>query len=293
MLKYVVRSGRERRKPGALGDCHRATHGRRVRALRPLSPRRLGPGLSPRRLRTKQCKAKKRAQVRKKCHRTVRKHNRVKRTQPRPGGSGVPIRTTRPAVSDRSCRPAPGRLLAGARKLLQLSQPVSAPEARHPVAAAREASAARGVVHVTGALAWTGNGTIRIATWSFNDWQIARALVGAHRARRECPGHRRSPSESPPTKPGGGCVTDLERGFAHPSVAQSADRVSFARQCRGSCRGGGGTPHAKYMLIDRVGPTQTRRRGHPDLDEPDEDGFIRDSGTRHRSCAPLRSMTTT
>ena len=46
--------------------------------------------------------------------------------------------------------------------------------------------------------------------------------------------------------------------LTHPSVRRSADRVSFARQCRGSCRGGGGTPHAKYMLIDRVGPTQAR-----------------------------------
>jgi hypothetical protein len=29
---------------------------------------------------------------------------------------------------------------------------------------------------------------------------------------------------------------------------------SFARQCKGACRGPGGTPHAKYFLFDKVGP---------------------------------------
>jgi phosphatidylserine/phosphatidylglycerophosphate/cardiolipin synthase-like enzyme len=109
-----------------------------------------------------------------------------------------------------------------------------------------------------GSVAWTGNGTIRIATWSFNDKQIARALVGAHQrgvsvqviaARRANRHHRawrwlRHRLGARPT---------------NPSVRQSADRVSFARQCGGSCRGRGGTPHAKYMLIDKVGPAQARR----------------------------------
>ena len=34
----------------------------------------------------------------------------------------------------------------------------------------------------------------------------------------------------------------------------TVDKVSFARECRGSCRGRGGTPHAKYFMFTNVGP---------------------------------------
>ena len=34
---------------------------------------------------------------------------------------------------------------------------------------------------------------------------------------------------------------------------ETRDLVSFARECRGSCRGGGGTAHSKYFLFNNVG----------------------------------------
>ena len=38
-----------------------------------------------------------------------------------------------------------------------------------------------------------------------------------------------------------------------PGQPETRDKVSFARECRGSCRGRGGTPHAKYFLFTNVG----------------------------------------
>ena len=61
-------------------------------------------------------------------------------------------------------------------------------------------------------------------------------------------------------------------GVAPPGSGSSAARLlplragppgdrrdqSFARQCRGSCRGRGGTPHSKYFLFDNVGNAHLR-----------------------------------
>ena len=44
-------------------------------------------------------------------------------------------------------------------------------------------------------------------------------------------------------------MPDLYRP-GHPATR---DTSSFARQCRGSCRGSGGTPHSKFFLFDNVG----------------------------------------
>ena len=43
-----------------------------------------------------------------------------------------------------------------------------------------------------------------------------------------------------------------------PGHTRTRELVSFARQCRGACRGPGGTAHAKYFLFDRVGAGRTR-----------------------------------
>ena len=43
-----------------------------------------------------------------------------------------------------------------------------------------------------------------------------------------------------------------------PGYPTTRERVSFARQCAGSCRGPGGTPHSKYFLFDDVGRTHRR-----------------------------------
>ena len=205
----------------------------------------------------KQCKAKKRAQVRKKCHRTVRKHNRVLRSN-----------ASRAATATRSAQRAHQIAMRAVGRPPLAYSPAPGSYFSYPNKSGRMKRAIRSrllaAIRSTwggprdGSVAWTGNGTIRIATWSFNDRQIARALVGAHQrgvsvqviaARSANRDHRawrwlRHRLGARPT---------------NPSVRQSADRVSFARQCRGSCRGAGGTPHAKYMLIDKVGPSQARR----------------------------------
>ena len=141
-----------------------------------------------------------------------------------------------------------------------------------------------------GSVGWTGNGTIRIATWSFNDKQIARALVGAHQrgvsvqviaARGPNRDHRawrwlRHRLGARPT---------------NPSVRQSADRVSFARQCRGSCRGG--RHAARQVHADRQGrAVPGAPRGHPDLDEPDQAGLpgAVEPGTVHALGSGVRRL---
>ena len=58
-----------------------------------------------------------------------------------------------------------------------------------------------------------------------------------------------------------------------PGCPTTRDSVSFARVCKGACRGPGGTPHAKYFLFSNVGPTHARKRDLPDLLEPDLHGL--------------------
>jgi hypothetical protein len=103
-----------------------------------------------------------------------------------------------------------------------------------------------------------GNGTIRIATWSFDDWDIAKALVAARKrgvsvqvvaakaANKDHPAWHwlRKRLGSKLFRPG------------HPSTGLM---YSFARQCRGACRGPGGTAHAKYYLFDNVGAKHVHR----------------------------------
>jgi len=101
------------------------------------------------------------------------------------------------------------------------------------------------------------NGTIRIATWSFDDWSVAKALVAAKKrgVSVQVVGAR-----------------DANRGHAswrwlrhklgqklyRPGYPSTAETVSFARECRGACRGPGGTAHSKYFMFDNVGAHHTR-----------------------------------
>jgi phosphatidylserine/phosphatidylglycerophosphate/cardiolipin synthase-like enzyme len=102
-----------------------------------------------------------------------------------------------------------------------------------------------------------GNGSIRIVTWTFDDWAIARALVAA-RARGvsvQVVGAKAANKHKRPWK-------WLKKRFGsrltRPGHPETANTVSFARECRGSCRGPGGTAHAKYFLFDKVGRTRQR-----------------------------------
>jgi hypothetical protein len=106
-------------------------------------------------------------------------------------------------------------------------------------------------------LARSGNGTIRIATWSFKDWAVAKALVAARNR-----GVSVQVVAAKSANQGSGPWRYLRQKLGtrlykagHPTTREL---VSFARSCRGACRGPGGTPHAKYFLFDKVGSSRTR-----------------------------------
>ena len=123
--------------------------------------------------------------------------------------------------------------------------------------------------------AWpgSGNGTIRIATWTFKDRAVARALVSArNRGVSVQVVAAKSANEGDPrlALPEEGSSA---AGSASPATPRPRDKVSFARECRGSCRGRGGTAHAKYFLFTNVGQLPRAHHRDPDLDEPDPDGL--------------------
>ena len=102
------------------------------------------------------------------------------------------------------------------------------------------------------------NGTIRIATWSFDDWEIAQALVAARKR-----GVSVQIVAAKTANGGPRCLALAarpSRSAALPSRLPDDQRdvVSFARECRGACRGPGGTPHSKYFLFDNVGPARAQ-----------------------------------
>ena len=101
------------------------------------------------------------------------------------------------------------------------------------------------------------NGKIRITTWSFDDWPMARALVAAR--------NRGVSVQVMAAKTANGdhgawkwLRKRLGSRLFRPGHPDTRDTYSFARQCRGSCRGYGGTAHAKYFLFDNVGSRHTR-----------------------------------
>ncbi len=101
-------------------------------------------------------------------------------------------------------------------------------------------------------LARAGNGTIRIATWTFKDMAVAKALVNA-RTR----GVSVQVVAAKSANKGVPAWRYLKKRFGSklykPGHPETRDQVSFARECRGSCRGGGGTAHAKYFMFTNVG----------------------------------------
>jgi hypothetical protein len=101
------------------------------------------------------------------------------------------------------------------------------------------------------------NGTIRIATWSFNDMGIAKALVAAH--NRGVSVQVMAAASRNKTERGWKLLKrKLGARYYKAGVPNSSDKVSFARQCRGACRGRGGTPHSKYFLFNNVGSAHVK-----------------------------------
>ena len=101
------------------------------------------------------------------------------------------------------------------------------------------------------------NGKIRIATWSFEDMAIAKALVAA-RARGVSVQVVAARGRNKNSKAWRFLKRQFGTKLARPGYPATIDTVSFARDCAGSCRGRGGTPHAKYFLFDKVGRNKER-----------------------------------
>ena len=96
------------------------------------------------------------------------------------------------------------------------------------------------------------NGSIRIATWSFDDWDVAHALVAAR--KRGVSVQIVAAKTRNSTHPAWRWLRKrLGQKLYRPGYPLSRDTASFARVCRGACRGPGGTPHAKYFLFKDVG----------------------------------------
>jgi phosphatidylserine/phosphatidylglycerophosphate/cardiolipin synthase-like enzyme len=102
-----------------------------------------------------------------------------------------------------------------------------------------------------------GGGTIRIATWSFDDWPMARALVAAKK-RGVSVQLVAAAGKNKYSAPWRYVRKNLGARLYPAGRPDLAERSSFARICRGSCRGPGGTAHAKYFLFDNVGAAHAR-----------------------------------
>jgi hypothetical protein len=103
------------------------------------------------------------------------------------------------------------------------------------------------------------NGTIRIATWSFDDWEIAKALVAARKRGVSVQVVAAKAANGADHAAWHWLRARLGQRLFAPHRKTTRDVVSFARECKGACRGPGGTPHSKYFLFDNVGPQHARK----------------------------------
>ena len=129
------------------------------------------------------------------------------------------------------------------------------------------------------------NGSIRIATWSFDDWDVAHALVAAR--KRGVSVQIVAAKTRNSTHPAWRWLRKrLGQKLYRPGYPLSRDTASFARVVPRSL------PRAGRHPAREVLPVQGRRRRSrpgdhlPDLDEPDLHGLRRVSGTRRRSPTP-------
>ena len=177
------------------------------------------------------------------------------------------------AASASACGQPPRNYVIPADELLQLPQPQQEGAAGHPQAGAPHHPEHVGRPPDPHRHPAAGNGSIRIATWSFDDWAIARALVAARKRGVSvqvvaAKGANRAP-RAVEVAAQEARLEALPPGRTRPR----ARLYSFARQCRGSCRGPGGTPHSKYFLFDNVGARHARNVAGADLGEPHRDGL--------------------
>jgi len=190
-----------------------------------------------------------------------------------PGASAAPAPSRAPsaaASTARAAAPAPAR--AGARYPGQPPRnyvPYSGPRFGYLGRGMAEQSRIRNQVLATINSTWGGprdrhglplatNGTIRIATWSFGDKGIAKALYAAY--LRGVSVQVMSAASINQTHPE---LSWLRKRLGSASykrgLAGTQEKVSFVRTCNGSCRGRGGTQHAKFFLFDNVGYAHHRK----------------------------------
>ena len=111
------------------------------------------------------------------------------------------------------------------------------------------------------------NGTIRMTSWSFDDWP-SPGRWWRHEPWSQRPGDGSCRRQRRPRR----LALAAQEARHEPLPAGPPDTRemdTFARQCRGSCRGSGGTAHAKYFLFGNVG-SHHLRIVTTDLDEPDQ-----------------------
>lgn len=104
------------------------------------------------------------------------------------------------------------------------------------------------------------HGSVKLASWSWNDWAITEALKAA-RARGvsvqaiAARNINEKGNESGPYQPWVG-AGGMRRSFDYYSDTVPSglldDENSWVHDCAGACRGGGGIAHAKYFLFQDV-----------------------------------------
>jgi hypothetical protein len=104
-------------------------------------------------------------------------------------------------------------------------------------------------------------GTIRLATWSYNDPGIHNAIKAAvERGTSVGVLAARGINAEKKYKPWMDTKALLSRGRDWAKGGQH----NFASECSGACRGnGGGTPHSKYYLFSDVGPSHAGTADNP------------------------------
>ncbi len=122
----------------------------------------------------------------------------------------------------------------------------------YPFASVRERDAIRH--RVLKAIKYAARGSrIRLATFSYYDAKMSRALIRAHKR-----GVSVQLLVNRDGKRLGRPYDKLQRALGDrrkPHRGQSASDVSFARSCLRSCRGPGGNLHSKIFLFSKVGHT--------------------------------------
>ena len=94
---------------------------------------------------------------------------------------------------------------------------------------------------------------IRWMVFSFGDWKIEKALVRAHKrgVSVQVLGNYKNRETWAPWR-----KLQASLGTAKSKAGRNPERISWARQCKHSCRGWGGNLHVKLYLFSQVGTVQ-------------------------------------